>query len=192
MDFTQLLDLLKAGGWQAGAVAAAAALFLVLSATGTIPKPDAWMLILAWALLLLGAALAIASLGEPVTKLGRSWILRRQKAKALASAKEAFRREVPYLTSEERNVLGYLLAHKQKTFVGAIDGGHASTLLGRGYVGILARPGQHVATEDVPFAVADYVWEVMESDPTSFQYKPEYRGSGRNQVEVHPWRVAMW
>jgi hypothetical protein len=107
---------------------------------------------------------------------------REARARLIAekAAEQRFRAYVPYLTEKEREILSYLLHHKQKVFTADADMGYANTLYGAGYL-ILAARGQ-VASSDVPVRVAEFVWRVMEESPQTF----EYRG---DEEDTSPWRV---
>src|ERR1035438_7219151 len=50
----------------------------------------------------------------------------------LRRSKREVERYIPHMTTKEREIIAYLLAKNQKTFLAAIDGGHAATLLSRG------------------------------------------------------------
>ncbi len=69
---------------------------------------------------------------------------------------------IPFLTEQEKGILGYLLDHNQKTFTTDTDGGRASTLYARSIVQVLSKPGQSISVLDVPFHVPDHLWDVLE------------------------------
>jgi hypothetical protein len=82
----------------------------------------------------------------------------------------------------ERDIIAYLLAHNQKIFTCAADGGYAVTLISRGIVIHATQPGHRYASEDVPMAIPDNVWKVLLRHRG---YAPPPKG----ETEPHPWRV---
>ena len=169
-------------------IAVASGLFLYLAATGTIPPQDAFLTSAVWVVLFLSAALALAAMAarveRVVARLGQGigrWIFRRK-------ARQSFRNYIPFLSEEERKILGYLLAKKQKTFLADHDGGYAATLLARNIVRYVGAPGQSFSIDRCPMVVPDEVWSVMEERPEDFPYKPEY-SDDRYRVETEPWRI---
>lgn len=148
---SKIFDLLKANGWRAAMLAIAAAAFLALAAQGVIPKLDPWMIILAWVVLLTSAALAAAALAGPIQRMVEANIAKQRRGKAMLAAEQKFRDYIPYMTAKERQILGYLLKRKQKTFTAAVDGGYAATLLSLQFVTPIARPGQQFGIDDLPW-----------------------------------------
>ncbi len=88
------------------------------------------------------------------------------------------------MTEEERKIIAYLLAHNQKTFTAAADGGYAATLLSRGIVIVHAQHGQQINMEDVPMTIPDYLWDVLVQNKDRFPY------NAREEDEAYPWRVS--
>jgi hypothetical protein len=175
------LEILKASGWQTAAIAIACGLFLLSAHLGWLPPLDPWMILLAVAGLLLCGCLAVASFFSalfkffPIHKWFAHWInIRRQK--------RAARNYIPHMTSEERQIIAYLLAKNQKMFTCAHDGGYATTLISRGILVRALQGGQVFASEDMPVAVPDHIWDVLLAHKDQFLYKPE-------KGETHPWRV---
>lgn len=113
----------------------------------------------------------------PIDQRFGRWLSRRR-------AQRELREYIPFMTPEERNIIGYLLHHNQKTFTAAADGGYAATLLARNIVVVLAQPGQRVHPEDVPMVIPEYLWTVFVEEKAAFPYMPPATGR-----EVHPWRV---
>lgn len=99
----------------------------------------------------------------------------------LAQQSGKVRAYIPHMTDHEREIVGYLLHHNQKSFTAASDGGYAATLISRGIVVQALRPGQMFSLEDVPFAVPDHVWKVLEKHRDQFP-KPKADAA-------YPWRV---
>jgi hypothetical protein len=187
--FGRFLDLLKASGWQVGAIALAAALFLYLGGTGVIPGVEPWMKLVAWTIMLFSGALALAAIGTASHKGARASLVVWHRHRARQKAEQAFRDYIPYLTEKERQILGYLREKKQKTFVADHDGGYAGTLLARGYVTYIGVRGQSFDIDKTPMGVAEHVWKVMEERPADFPYQPEYSDGPGRRVETHPWRI---
>jgi hypothetical protein len=89
------------------------------------------------------------------------------------------------MTSKEKEIIAYLLANNQTTFIAAADGGHAATLLARGIVTVIAAPGQYVDAEHVPMMIPPPVWDALVKHKHVFPYKPPED----DEPEEHPWRV---
>jgi hypothetical protein len=86
------------------------------------------------------------------------------------------------MTPDERAIIGYLLAENQKTFTCDHDGGNAATLISRGIVVLLVRPGQVVDPLNVPMTIPDPLWNILQAHKEQFPHR-------RNAEEGHPWRV---
>lgn len=189
---TKIVDLLKASGWQAAMIAVAAGLFLFLSDHGVLPKLSEVLTLGALAVMFLSAALAIA----PVAAALQDWVAERiakaqvirDRRTAVDAVKQKFRDYLPYMTSRERQILGYLLKRRQKLFTADADGGYAGTLMSLGFVTIVARPGQQFDSDKVPLGVPDPVWEVLEEDTSKFDYTPEMHEDDPT-LEPEPWRI---
>lgn len=181
------LEILKSSGGQAAAVAAACVLFLLADRHGWMPKAEPWMIHAATFGLLLGGALAVVALASAANKFFpvKKWILHWIKIRRERKWAEEY---LPHMTRLEQNIVGYLLKHNQTIFTGAIDGGHAQTLIARGIIARAARPGQHFAADDVPYAIPDHIWEVLVANKDKITYVPDMRGN----VEVYPWRERIW
>ena len=179
------LEILKASGWQTLAIAAGCFSFLGLSAYGLLPRLDPWMTQLAAIVGLICGFLAIASMLSAMFRFFpvQKWIVRAWRVR---EAKKAARDYIPFMTEQEKQIIAYLLAKNQKMFSAESDGGYAAPLLSRGIVVIAAQPGQHVTTTDVPMAIPDHVWSVLESYRTQFPYTKPNRRDG---IEPYPWRI---
>lgn len=175
------LDILKASGWQTTAIAVACGLFLLLAHWGWLPPLDPLIIIIASFGLLLCGSLAVAAIfsSTPVKK----WI---KHLLAFHREKRAVRDYIPHMTEEEREIISYLLAKKQKTFMYTIDGGYATTLISRGIVVCALRPGQAGSTWHIPFIIPDHIWSVLLEHRNEFPYKPPPPG----ETEVHPWSIS--
>ena len=89
---------------------------------------------------------------------------------------------IQYMTAKDKEIIAYLLHHKQRMFTCEPDGGHARLLLSKGIVRIAAQPGQHVSYEDVPFEIPVPIWKVLLQHSDQFPFLGEEDGP-------HPWRV---
>jgi hypothetical protein len=179
------LEILKASGWQTAAVAIACGLFLMAASLRWLPPLDPWMVLIAAAGLLLFGCLAVASFLSalfkffPIQEWFVHWInIRRQK--------RATQDYIPHMTPQERQIIAYLLAKNQKMFTCSTDGGYATTLISRGILIRALMGGQVFASEDMPVAVPDHIWDVLVAHKDQFPYKPE---RGERGGEIHPWRV---
>jgi hypothetical protein len=186
------LDFLKTSGWQTTALAAASGILIWLRVSGLSPVeiPD-WIILTALVVGVVSGCLAVASWGSGLwaaTELYRLKFARWQDNRAL---KKRFIQYIPHLTPVERKIFAYLLAHNQRTFTAAIDGGHAAGLIGMGFIGTTARPGQRVDMWSYPMGVADPVWDALVERKDEFPHTPEYDGYGRNRDEREPWRVPV-
>lgn len=179
------LEILKASGWQTGALAIACSLILALVRGGVIPTDGAplWVALPAvgavvfWCLALASIGSALAKATDPMARF-RRWRLRREQQRSA-------RDYIDYMTEKERHIIGYLLHHKNKVFQADEDGGYAAPLIARGIVRPSGRPGQVVDIRRVPFEVPDHVWSVLEANRERFPYVPP---TGRD-TEVHPWAI---
>jgi hypothetical protein len=178
------LEILKASGWQTTALATAFGLFLLAAHIGWLPPLDPWMLHLAALAFLVCMCLALASMGSaaikifPVQKWLVYWMNTERKKKEI-------RKYIPHMTEDEKAIIAYLLARNQKVFTVESDGGHAVTLMSMGIVVRAGQPGQMFRGTDMPVAIPDYIWDVLEKHKDQFPYTP--RNDGR--IEAHPWRV---
>ena len=160
-DISDWLNVLKASAWQYVCLALACAALLFGNRQGWLPvdlDPTYQQLVL-----LAGfacAALWIASIGSALTTGMRApWNALRRRRALQVHAKE-FRDYIPHMTRESRAVIAQLLHENHKDFTGAVDGGYAATLIGRGFVVLSSRPGQLLDYEDVPFKIPDHIWNV--------------------------------
>jgi len=175
------LEILKASGWQTTAITLACGVFLLGVHLGWLPSlPSSITLLLAFATLLCGF-LAAASLASAALKFFpvQTWILYyvnryRQKREV--------EKYIPFMTDQERNIIAYLLHHKQKTFTTTIDGGHAVTLISRRIVQSMVRGNQTILSDDMPVMIPDHLWELFCKHHDEFVYSDD--GS-----DAHPWRV---
>lgn len=179
------LEILKASGWQTSALAAACAVIWILVANDIIPTTDSplWVAVPAIGVVLFGflSAGAIGSAAVEYFQPGRSfahWRAKRRKATEV-------RDFIPYMSAKDKEIIGYLLHHNQKTFDTNQDAGYAATLLGKGIIRIAANRGQVVDVMRVPFEVPDYIWQVLEAHRDCFSYEPPKAG----EKQIYPWAI---
>lgn len=178
------LEILKASGWQTGALALACGLFLFAGYAGWLPPLAPWMVQLVAFCLLVFGFLAIASTISALFRFfpAHDWIihsinLRREQA--------SVRKYIPHMTEQERAIIAFLLAKNQKMFTVESTGGYAVSLISRGIVVRALQPGQAFTLINMPVAVPDHVWDVLVENKDKFPYTPPPRG----QRETNPWRV---
>jgi len=179
------LEILKASEWQTTALAIACGLIAVLVKFKIIPTTDSpfWIALPVIGTVVFGC-LALAAIGSAlakVFKLGAKFDqrrLRRRKEKAVLEY-------IPYMTDKEREIIGYLLYHKQKIFQTTQDGGYAAPLISKGIIQCSVMPGQAIDQVRVPFEVPDHVWRVLEKEREVFPYNPP----PNDEAESHPWAI---
>lgn len=176
------LEILKASGWQTTALTTACLIFLFLSHIGMLPVlPDWALLAISFAAIICGC-LAFASWCStaykffPIHKWFLHWL-------SIRRSKRGLRAYIPYMTPKENEIISYLLAKNMKTFLAEANGGHASTLLSRGIVIVLAQRGQQIDTENVPMTIPDHLWDVF------MEYKTKFLHTQTDDNEPYPWRV---
>jgi hypothetical protein len=155
------LEILKASGWQTTALAAAFGCFLLLLHFGLLNPPHE-PIVTAFATLafLVCGFLATASIAHAAAKLFQptarfiDWRRQRQQ-------RQNVRNYIPHMTSQEKQIIAYLLAKNQKTITADQDGGYASTLISRGILVLALQRGQVFRGSDTPFAVPDYIWDEL-------------------------------
>lgn len=135
-----------------------------------------------------GLGFIVASTWLVVTML--MWLYHRlatmlTRLSAIRRAKEHVEREIPQLTSKEREILGYLLANNQRVFTNTRDCGYANTLVSKGIVAPALLPGQAFTHYEFPFEIPEHVWSVL------LKHKGEFPHALPNPPEgaPHPWRV---
>lgn len=176
---SKLLELIKATGPQALAVAISAGIFLLMEVGGVFGAQDPWVRPAASFLLLLSSSLVVIAafrtmrLPERISR----WRWRRKVS-------DEVRRYIPYMTPKEREIIGYLLSFKMKTFLAASDGGYANTLISRGIVIVALRPGQSFEEESVPMTIPDHIWKILEEHRNEF---PKYDVT---DDRPKPWRIS--
>ncbi|MCY1126172.1 hypothetical protein OU426_04835 [Frigidibacter sp. RF13] len=185
------LELLKASGWQLGALSLSLAAFWALIKFGVLPAIDMPLIVygLPLAVLVTGflALFGAAEQGAGVlAEKRRKAVAERDQQKKLQNQKDELAAYLPFLTDREKRILGYLLHNSQKTFTAHIDGDLAASLYNRGFVKLLAKPGQHVSQIHASFGVPDHLWEVLEANKKCFP-KDLKQPVGRSR----PWHSGM-
>ncbi|URK88435.1 superinfection exclusion B family protein [Rhizobium sp. RCAM05350] len=184
--FGRAIEFLKASPWQTGAIAFACGLLLFLSSIEITPNLNSPLKLTIWAVLLFSASLTLAALAESLKDLAVQALTKRRVRQQIKLSQEAFRQYVPFLSDKERQIFGYLLEKRVKTFTGDHDGGYAGTLIARGFIRYAGVRGQTFDQDKCPLMVPDYVWEVLEEMRADFPYRPENVRGG----EMHPWRIS--
>jgi len=179
-DFKWLVEIIKSGGNITTGIAVACGLFLIAGYFGWLIPLDPWMILLAKAgLLLFGSLSIIAMLSSTPVK---NFIEHRL---AIHNQKRSVQKYIPHMTDKEKEIISYLLAKNQKSFMYAIDGGYAATLISRGIVVCALKPGQVASTWYIPFIIPDHIWSVLSKYKSQFKYKRPPQGEN----EVHPWAI---
>src|SRR6266849_7796713 len=153
------LEILKASGWQTTALTAAAALTLYLNAAKRFPIPlDSWVIQTAEVSLLVCGCLSLASIGSSIAKASSGPRARLARRWAIRKAQHQVEKDIPSMTTKEREIIGYLLTKNQKMFDYTADGGDANTLISKQIVVCAMLPGQSYTDFGVPFKVPDHIW----------------------------------
>jgi len=179
------LEILKASGWQTSALSIACVLILLFVKLKIIPTTDSpyWITLPTIGALIFGC-LTLAAMGDALAKVfnpvGRfhQWRLKHHEEREV-------RKFIPYMTDQDRMIIGYLLYHKQKMFQAEQDGGYAAPLISKGIIRRSGVHGQAVDLTRMPFEIPDHVWFVLEKNREEFPYKPSPTG----KIEKHPWAI---
>lgn len=150
-----------------------------------LPELGPSLLLAAWIIVFLSVALTVAAVGPTIEVLTKAQFAKISANKQVRELENEFRRQVPYLSEKERQILGYLWHQQIKTFTADHDGGHAATLIARGYIRYAGVRGQSFDMDKCPMLVPDYVWRVVEEDPAKFPYVPDMCDG----YEAEPWRI---
>ena len=179
------IEILKASGWQTTALTLACIIIVVLVKQGIIPTTDSplWVAVPSIAGLIFGF-LSLAAIGDALVKTLepskriKQWFWKRKKTKEVSNF-------IPYMTDKDREIIGYLLYHNQKTFQADSDGGYAAPLISKGIIRVACKQGQVFDPSGTPFEIPDYAWSVLERNKSSFPYKPPIK----DETEKHPWAI---
>lgn len=79
--------------------------------------------------------------------------------------------EIETLSKKEREIIAYLLHHKQRLFTCDVDGGHAGTLISRGIVRQALRANQVFAYDEMPVEVPLEVWRFLRANIDKFPHE---------------------
>jgi hypothetical protein len=116
--------------------------------------------------------------GHPVRETTFSPTVKTAPGKTLA---EYLTEELETLSKKEREILSYLLHHKQRMFTCAVDGGHAATLISRGIVRAAYKQGQLFDYNDMPVEIPLEVWRFLRDKIDQFPYHED-------EDAPYPWR----
>lgn len=180
------LDVLKASSWQLAGLSFAMCAFWFLMRQGIIPPWDNPIVIYGLPLaILVTGSLALFGLIEFVVgearKIFRSMASRRATKLRLEKEQQDLREYLPFLSDEERVVLGWLVEFQRKSFTAPIDGGNVVTLIHRRIVRSGLSGGQMFDPLDAPFYIPDHLWPILEEEFSDW--------SGSNPDE-QPWRYV--
>lgn len=178
------MEFLKESGPKTFAVAISFGLFWFLSVAEILPPLNSVFISLVAFVTIVSGMLAMMSFLSALHRFFpiNLWIVHYfDRHRAIKQIRDY----IPYMTEDERKIVAYLLAHKQKSFTCDIDGGHAATLIGRGIVVRMMQPGQAFDQRDMPVTIPDHFWKIFEENKDKFPYSPPRKGD----VEPHPWRV---
>ena len=135
------LAILKASGWQTGALAVACGIFWLLVARKIVPAPAPIVMTgTAFGGLICGC-LSAASILSAIVR-----VVRNTSAALIHTIKvrKSIERYLPHLSQDDIDIISHLLHFNQKTFTIPIDGGFATTLIARGFIVVSPRPGQTI------------------------------------------------
>jgi hypothetical protein len=150
--------------------------------TGTYSRPEEEALSRTCAALDEAIAASLIKLGITVRPYSPAPV---SPAASNLNAEADLREELSELNAKEREIIAYLVHHNERLFTADIDGGHAATLIARGFVRVALRPGQVFDSADVPMEVPRPVWNVVK------QMKEQFPYSG-DEDDPHPWRVGFY
>jgi hypothetical protein len=85
------------------------------------------------------------------------------------SVEEGLVEELETLSKKERDIIAYLLHHKQRMFTCAIDGGHAATLISSSIV--RRALNQVFEFDDMPVEMPLEVWRFLRENVDQFPYE---------------------
>lgn len=127
------LEILKSSGGQCVGAAVACGLLLLIRHWGWLPPFEPWMVIAVWFGLLLFGCLAIVALVSGMLKIApvHEWVIDYINDRHTTQQVKDY---IPFMTEQERRIIGYLIAHNQKQFIGEVEGGYAVTLIAHGIV----------------------------------------------------------
>ncbi len=175
------LDMLKASGWQQFAVAVTCTVFVWAVHWGMIPNPPQWMIFAAFFGAVLFWLLTVTSI---VAEFLRSEVVQQLIADAIRTRWEQrwLRNYIPTMSIREKEIIAYLLAKNQRTFVADRDGGYAMPLISHKIVVRALQPGQVFTGANTPFVVPDHIWKTLNQRRADFP-------TDTVDLNHEPWRV---
>ncbi len=181
------LEILKATGWQTGALTIACTVILLLVRIKAIPTNGSllWITIPVIGIIIFGSLTFTTIINSLVKAIKPSerfiqWRLKNKKKKEVCDF-------IPFMTDTDRKIIGYLLYHNQKIFQTTQDGGYAAPLISKGIIQpSINKSGQYVDITRIPFEIPNHIWHVLEKNRDSFPYTPPRNG----EVEKHPWAIS--
>jgi hypothetical protein len=125
------------------------------------------------------------SVGERLASDGHPVRSKQFSAPANAPAgrtlEDSLAEDIETLSKQEREILAYLLHHKQRMFTCAVDGGRAATLISRGIVRHALRHNQIFEYDDMPVEIPLEVWRFLRANADKFPYDGD-------EDDPYPWR----
>ncbi|MGF7052836.1 hypothetical protein GGC47_002015 [Bosea sp. OAE752] len=177
----KIWGLLKLSGWQLVMVSCASFLGLWLFGPVFGPIVSAGLAIAGVFAGALAAAALITWFASPTSYPNRSvaalWSKRADR--------ERFRRHIPLLTQEEKQILGYLLHHSRRTFETDLSGELASGLIALGFARFIGAPNQAFTANRRPVEIPEHIWQLVVENRAQFPHQPRLSPGGR---EVFPWK----
>jgi len=170
------LAILKASAWQLLGLSIALSVFWLVLRFDILPPSDSPFVVYGLPLaILITAGLGVASLVEQVAKWVtatlKKYLGAREREERLKDHQRKFAEHISYMTKNELDIYGYLLAHSRKSFTAEMDGGHAASLYKRGFIQTDAQSGHSYGPFALPFSVPDHIWSVLEEKRDHFPSK---------------------
>jgi hypothetical protein len=186
LDLDKFTDALKSAITAAGvyklAFALVAGTYWFVATRGIIPDANSWEIraaafaTLLFAFLWLGnIAAVLLDFFQPRVWVAHFFTVRGEKA--------FLRSYISSMTPKEREIIGYLLAHNQKLFIAAQDGGYALPLISQRIARLALQSRQVFDSENTPFVIPDHLWSVLVTHKEQFPHKP------LSSREPDPWRI---
>jgi len=177
------LEILKASGWQTAGLTAASATILYLNAKKWLPVAlDSRVIQATEVSVLVFGFLTVFGVGPHIMKTANIMASVLERRLAVDRAQRQVAKDIPSMTSKEREIIGYLLAKNEKMFTYTSEGGNANTLISKRIVVSALVPGQPVTEYGWPFKVPDHVWDVL------VKRKAEFPNTWKTG-EPHPYAI---
>jgi hypothetical protein len=126
----------------------------------------------------------LADDGHPVKqpeKAGWTIDLSEDKDRAGGTLEDGLAEKIETLSSKEREIIAYLLHHRQRVLTCDADGGDAGTLISRGLVRRALQAGQMFAYDEMPVEIPLEVWRFLRANADKFPYEGD-------EDDPYPWR----